>query len=256
MVSTNIERAFPEKSKKERRSIEVQFYRHFLQVFAEFWKSYRFTKEDWVRRVPIRNPEVVLSYLNKGIPVVLVSGHTANWEWPAHSVRQQLGYPLEFLYKPVKNERFDRIMLALRTRHDGIAVPKDNAMREIIKRRKQPRMIGIIGDQLPSIGTDKYWLDFLNRETAFYKGSERIATMAGYAVFYVDATRVSRGHYELTFRKIAEPPYEKGQEGIIADYVSKLQTSIHRNPSDYLWSHKRWKYTKKEEEAALATSSS
>lgn len=256
VVSANIEVAFPEKSRKERRRIEVQFYRQFLQVFAEFWKSYRFKKEDWAKRVPIKNPELVLSCLDKGIPVVLVSGHTANWEWPAHSIRQQLGYPLEFLYKPVKNQRFDHIMLQLRTRHGGIAVPKDSAMREIIKRRKQPRMIGIIGDQLPSMGTDKHWLDFLNRETAFYKGAERIATMANYAVFYTDTVRTSLGHYEVTLRRIAEPPYEKGQEGIIADYVTKLQASIHRNPSAYLWSHKRWKYTQKQEEEALASSSS
>lgn len=256
MVSGNISNAFPEKSAKERRRIEVQFYRQFLQVFAEFWKSYNFKKEDWSKRVPIINPEEVLAYLDRGIPVVLVSGHTANWEWPAHSVRQHLGYPLEFLYKPVKNERFDKIMLALRTRHGGMAVPKDNAVREIIKRRKQPRLIGIIGDQLPSMGTEKYWLDFLNRETAFYKGTERIATMANYAVFYVDTQRVSLGHYTLTFSQIAEPPYQKSQEGIIAEYVSKLQASIDRDPSAYLWSHKRWKYTKKQEEAALATSSS
>lgn len=256
VVSANIARAFPDKSARERRKIEVGFYRQFLQVFAEFWKSYSFKKEDWLKRVPLMNPELVLSYLEKGVPVVLVSGHTANWEWPAHSVRQHLGYPLEFLYKPVKNKRFDKLMLALRTKHGGIAVPKDSAVREIIKRRKQPRLIGIIGDQLPSMGTEKHWLNFLNRETAFYKGAERIATMANYAVFYVDTERVSLGHYELTLRQIAEPPYEKGQEGIIADYVTKLQASIDRDPSAYLWSHKRWKYTRKQEEAALAPSSS
>lgn len=256
VVSTNIARAFPEKMAKERAKIEIQFYRQFFQVLAEFWKSYSFTEEDWAKRVRLTNPEVLAAYLDKGTPVVLMSGHTANWEWPAHGVHQCLGYPLEFLYKPVQNERFDKIMLALRTKHGATAVPKDNAVREIIKRRKQPRLIGIIGDQLPSMGTEKYWMDFLNRETAFYKGAERIATMTNYAVFYGDMRRVSLGHYELTFEQIAEPPYQKGQEGIIVEYVNKLQASIHRDPAAYLWSHKRWKYTKKQEEVALATSSS
>lgn len=254
-MSAHIRDTFPNKTRSERRRIEVGFYRQFLQVFAEFIKSYRFTKADWQKRVPIKNPEAVLDCLDREVPVVLMSGHTANWEWPAHSLRQHLGYPMEFLYKPVKNKRFDEIMLALRTRHGGIAVPKDNAVREIIKRRKQPRLIGIIGDQLPSMGTEKYWLNFLNRDTAFYKGGERIATMANYAVFYVDTQRTSLGHYEVTLRQIAAPPYQKGQEGIIADFVSKLEDSIHRDPSAYLWSHKRWKYTRKQEEAVLATSS-
>lgn len=254
VVSENIDRAFPHKSTQEKRRIAIGFYRQFLQGFAEVFKSYRFTKKDWEKRMPVTNARAVLDFLDRGVPVVLMSGHTANWEWPAHSLRQHLGYPMEFLYKPVKSKRFDRILLALRTRHGGLAVPKDNAVREIIKRRREPRLIGIIGDQLPSMGTEKYWLDFLNQQTAFYKGGERIATMANYAVFYVDTARTERGQYEVTLRKIAEPPYQKGHTGIIAAYVHKLEETIQRDPSAYLWSHKRWKYTRKQEEVAIATS--
>jgi KDO2-lipid IV(A) lauroyltransferase len=256
VVDANIKSAFPEKTEKERKQISIAFYRQFLQVFAEFLKSYRFTKADWEKRAIVKNPEAVLNFLDKGVPVVLMSGHTANWEWPAHSLRQQLGYPMEFLYKPVRNKSFDQLMLTLRTRHGGLAVPKDNAVREIIKRRKQPRLIGMIADQLPSISTEKHWYPFLNKDTAFYKGAERIATMANYAVFYVDTERIKPGYYEITLREVATPPYQKGEEGIIANFVSKLQTSIDRAPSAYLWSHKRWKYSREKEEALLAKTSS
>lgn len=252
VVEENLSISFPEKSKKEIRRIAKRFYRQFLQVFVESIKAYRFTQEDWIDRVPLKNPEVLKSYLAKDIPVLLMSGHTANWEWPAFSIGQQIGYPMEFLYKPVKNESFDKIMLALRTRHGGTAVPKEAAMREIIKRRKKSRLIGIIGDQLPSIGTEKQWLNFLNRETAFYTGSERIATLTNYAVFYVNTRRKGLGKYEVTFDPIATPPYKKGQKGIIEKYVSLLQDTIHKNPSDYLWSHRRWKYTKTEESEKLS----
>lgn len=253
VVMENLSVAFPEKSTAELRSIAKNFYRQFFQVFVESIKAYRFTREDWLRRVPITNLEEVLTYLDKEIPVILMSGHTANWEWPAFSIGVQVGYPMEFLYKPVKNQKFEKIMLQLRTRHGGLAVPKDTAVREIIKRRKQPRLIGIIGDQLPSIGTEKVWYDFLNRETAFYVGAERIATMTQYAVFYVDATRTGLGKYELTFKQLATPPYTKHEPiDIIRKYKDLLEVTIRNKPSDYLWSHKRWKYSKEEAKAAIA----
>ncbi len=253
VVRQNLTQSFPEKSKSEIKTIEKDFYRNFPRVFLEIIKSYSFKKEDWLEHVTILNPELPLRYLDGGTPVILMGGHTANWEWTAFSVGQLMGYPIEFLYKPVKSESFNHLMLKLRERHGGLAVPKDDAVRHIIKRRKQIRTIGIIGDQLPSMGTEKVWLNFLNKETPFYVGAERIATMVGYATFFVDFVRISRGKYELKFIEIARPPYEKGQTGIIEAYVRELEKSIRANPSDYLWSHKRWKYTKEEEEAHLAS---
>jgi len=254
VAKENLSKAFPNKSSSELRRLTKRFYRHFSQVFVESIKAYRFNKEDWQERVPLKNKEEVQAYLSQGIPVILMSGHVANWEWPAFSIGAQMGYPMESLYKPVHNKRFERIMLELRTKHGGTAVPKDLAMREIIKRRKQPRLVGIIGDQLPAIGTEKRWLDFLNRETAFYIGAERIATLTQYAVFYTDTKRTGLGRYEVTFRKISAPPYEKGASGIIEKYRDLLAKTIHANPSDYLWSHKRWKYTRAQEEALLKSS--
>ena len=251
VVFENISTAFPKKEKREIRIIAKRFYRQFGHVIVETIRAYHFKKSDWEKRACLKNPEVLSDYLDQGVPVVIMSGHTANWEWPAFSIGQQLGYGMEFLYKPINNGPLDQTILKFRTKHGGVAIPKDSAMREIIKRRKQPRLIGIIGDQLPALGTEKLWFDFLNRETAFYVGAERIATLTNYAVFYVDTERVGLGKYEVTFKPIASPPYEKGQSGIIEKFVELLQASIHKNPSDYLWSHKRWKYSKAGEEAFL-----
>ncbi len=249
VVRENLTTAFPDKSNAELRRTTKAFYRQLSQVFVESIMAYRFTHMDWVKRVPLVNKEEVLAYLDQGVPVILMSGHVANWEWPALSIGAQMGYPMEFLYKPVTKEKFENIMLKLRTKHGGIAIAKDSAMREIIKRRKQPRLVGIIGDQLPSMGTEKLWFDFLNRETAFYVGAERIATLTQYAVFYTDTKRTSLGRYEVTFKKIATAPYEKGHSGVIQRYKELLEETIHQHPSDNLWSHRRWKYTKAQDEA-------
>ncbi|OEK06347.1 lysophospholipid acyltransferase family protein [Roseivirga misakiensis] len=251
VVMENLKTAFPEKPDVELKKIARQFYRHFCQVFVEMILAYSYKKKDWQKRMKLINSEEVLHYLDKGVPTILVSGHVANWEWPAFSVGSQLGYPIEFLYKSVDNGYFESIMHRLRTRHGGTPIPKDNALREIVKRKNQPRVIGIIGDQLPAMGTEKQWIDFLNQETAFYVGAERIAKLTKYVVFYASVKRVGLGKYEMCVKEIAAPPYNKEDLNITANYVSALEETIRENPSDYLWSHKRWKYTKAQEQAAL-----
>jgi len=75
--------------------------------------------------------------------------------------------------------------------------------------------------------------------------------MVGYAVFYLDCKRIKNGKYEIHFSEISRPPYEKGQTGIIKSFAETLEKKIQENPSQYLWSNKRWKYTKEEAEAEL-----
>lgn len=243
VVHENIKVTFPDLTDRERLKLERKFYLQFMEVFAEMTKSYSFKKNDWQSRCKLLNPEVLKFHLDNGQAVVLMSGHTANWEWPAHSISQQIDYPMEFLYKPLKNNRFEDIMRHLRTRHGGIPIQKDEATQEILKRKDRPRIIGIIGDQMPSWVPEKIWTNFLNRDTAFYVGAERISTSLNYPVYFCDTVRIRRGYYEITFKEIAKPPYSKKSD-IIIKFVQLLESAIRRNPSDYLWSHKRWKYTR------------
>uniref|UniRef100_UPI0040480243 lysophospholipid acyltransferase family protein n=1 Tax=Roseivirga sp. TaxID=1964215 RepID=UPI0040480243 len=247
VVRQNMTSAFPNIPLRELKKEERKVYINFVDVFLELMKAYQFKKEDWVKRVPLKGADLMLKYLDKGQPVILLSGHSANWEWPAFSIGQQIGYTMEFLYKPIKNGRFNEIMLKLRTKHGGVAIPKDSALRQIIRKKNEPRIIGILADQLPSVGADKYWINFLNQETAFYTGPQKIAGLVNYPVFYSETTRTARGYYQTEFKQVMIPPYQKGGQAIVQKFADLLAETITRNPSDYLWSHKRWKYNQKQE---------
>jgi Kdo2-lipid IVA lauroyltransferase/acyltransferase len=248
VVRQNMTSAFPNMPLQELKKEERKFYVNFIDLFLELMKAYQFKKEDWVKRVPLIGADLMLEYLNKGEAVILLSGHSANWEWTSFSMSHQMGYPVEFIYKPLKNASFDKIMLNLRTRHGGVPVTKDSALRHIIKHKNEPRIIGMVADQLPSIGADKYWINFLNQETAFYTGAQKIAQMVNHPVFYLEATRKARGFYQIEFKQVMIPPYQKGGQAIVQKFADLLSDTISRNPSDYLWSHKRWKYDKKQEQ--------
>ena len=82
VVRENLSKTFPDLGKKELLRVEKRFYIQFIQVFIESIKAYRFKKKDWQGRVPLINSDLILEYLDKSQPVILLSGHTANWEWP------------------------------------------------------------------------------------------------------------------------------------------------------------------------------
>ena len=249
VIRTNISNSFPEYSREQVEATAKAFYYQFMEVFAESIIAYRFSKADWEKHFHITNPHELKSLLDAGQPIILLSGHTCNWEWPAHAIVSQLKVPMEFLYKPIQNERYERIMFQLRTRHGGQPIPKDSAISAILKRKNEARVIGIIGDQIPSKSTEKKWVNFLNQESAFYVGAEKIARAVGYPVFFAETHRVKRGYYSLTFRMIAKPPYGDDPK-IIETYTRMLEASIRRHPADYLWSHRRWKYSREQAKAS------
>ena len=253
VIISNLKRSFPDQDEKTIRRIAKRQYANFCDVLIEPLVAYGFQKKHWEKRVQLMNYEPMREYLNKGTSVILVAGHTANWEWGGFAIGSRLGFPLEFLYKPIKNEGVGKLMLALRLKHAERAIDKDKAMRELVKRRHEPRLLAFVTDQMPALGTEKKWTDFLGQKTAFYLGAERAATTFQYPVFYADVVRTKRGYYKVELTELSAPPYQKGENAEITEkFASRLEQSIYNNPHLYLWSHRRWKYTQEEETAILA----
>ena len=46
---------------------------------------------------------------------------------------------------------------------------------------------------------------------------------------------------------IAEPPYEKFSQDIVERYARELEAMIRAQPSGWLWSHRRWKFSRQDD---------
>lgn len=246
VVSENIASCFPELSSAEVRKTSNQFGRQFVHVLGEAIFAYRFKEKDWKDRILIEDARKLKEYLRNNYTVLLAYGHMTNWEWPLVSIGSLLNIETEFLYKPMKNSMVDETLLEFREKHGAKGLPKDSAIRHILKNKDKPRLIGMVADQIPSMGAEKQWLNFMGRETAFYTGLEKIAIATQSPVFFLEVVRTERGRYHYSFKEIATPPYSKDHTGIIEKYAACLEENIRKQPFGYLWSHKRWKYTKEQ----------
>jgi KDO2-lipid IV(A) lauroyltransferase len=98
-----------------------------------------------------------------------------------------------------------------------------------------------MSDQKPSHGDTVHVVNFLNRPTAVITGTETLARRLRMAVVYLDMTKISRGHYNITVNVMADDAALTQPFFITDKYFKLLENTIKRDPSIWLWTHNRWK---------------
>jgi len=242
LIWKNLKNAFPEKSDDELRHIERQFFRNLCDYAVEMLKLVTISRADLDRRVTFKNPEVANRYLEQGQSTLNLAAHTFNWEWMLTAGSFKLKGAMDFVYQPVHSKFFNNLSLLSRTRFGAHPIRRDSVAREIVKRKSIVRNVAIVGDQYPGYNHDKKFpVVFMNQETVFFFGSVQLAVLTQYPVFYYSMHKVKRGYYEVSIVELGTPPYYANDKEIITRYVQALEELIRKHPSEWLWSHDRWK---------------
>jgi len=244
VVLSNLTNAFPDKSPSEIQSITKAFYKNLADIIVETIKGLSISEKVLKKRVHFKNMELINDYHESQQSVLVIAAHQCNWEWLLLGGCLQMPFPIDGIYAPLKNPTMDKLMLEMRSRFGGKPINKRNALIEIMKRSKVLKALAIVADQVPGKNTEKYWTSFLNQDTAFFTGAEQLARWLKYPVIFLHVERRKRGHYEVTFRKLAEPPYDASNMNVLPGYVKEAENMIKARPHEWLWSHKRWKYKK------------
>lgn len=63
------------------------------------------------------------------------------------------------------------------------------------------------------------------------------------AIVYAHFYKVKRGYYRLEFELITTKPHDFADGELTKLLVKKVEDSVRKIPDNYLWSHRRWKYS-------------
>jgi len=251
VVRSNIEGSFPDKSVKELRQLEREFYHHFSDYIVETIKLAHISLEEVQRRAWLKNPELVDQLMNEGHTCcILLMGHYGNWEWFSASSSRFEDSRIYQIYRPLTNKIFDKLFIDLRTEFGSFGIKKNDTVRDIIKlkQEKTRSVVIFLADQTPSPANIHYWTNFLNQDTPMLTGAERIARKLNLPVIFLDTKKIKRGYYTVDMELITSSPKETPEFWITEQYSRKLEHCILRNPAYWLWTHKRWKYQRQEQE--------
>jgi len=245
-VFSNLRNAFPEKSDKDIEQLAKAFFKHFCDFLLESIKCIRISVDKLDKRMKFLNPEVFIELERENRNFALVSAHYSNWEWLIN-LPLKMAHDFLVIYRPLKSKPIDQLSLYMRGRHHPIMIPMEGIYRQGLKYRSDKRLfcIWFIADQRPP-RISRFWTRFLNQETPFFEGVEKISVKLDLAIVFMDVRKVSRGHYEVMLKKIIDNAAVTRENEITLACIREMEEEILKRPEFWLWSHKRFKHTRPE----------
>jgi len=246
VVRKNLNLSFTKKSQEELKVIERAFYRHLCDIFIEMLKALTVTKKQVLKRYQFNNLEVINQHLRKNRGVVLVCGHYSSWE-----AMLSIGYHLDgkgyAVYTPLSNKYFERLVVKSRAKHLIYLGSRFDVLQDIEMHQKNniSYIYGLAADQSPMPKPKSYWRSFMGVEVPVFTGAERMARRFDLPIVFADINRVKRGYYTLDISLITDKPKETKENEITDIFTETLEAQIRKDPSQYFWTHNRFKHMDK-----------
>jgi KDO2-lipid IV(A) lauroyltransferase len=238
-VTRNLRIAFPDMDAAERDRLAVEQWEQTGRTFAELAVMDRLTPESG--RIDIVGLERLHALRDSGRPVVLISGHLANFEVMA-AVIMSAGVPCQVTYRAANNPYVDALIRQSRERY-GIKLfaPKGDGTRELMAGMKRGESIALLVDQKYSQGPE---VEFFGQPVNASPGAARMALKFGTVMQPLSVVRLPGVRFRVTAHEpIAVPDTGDKAADVLAGVQAAnrfVEDRVREHPVDWFWVHKRW----------------
>jgi Kdo2-lipid IVA lauroyltransferase/acyltransferase len=237
----NLRAAYPEKSAAEIEEIVREVCDNLGRVVGEYPHLDKLTIGPG-GRVETRGMENGDAAVASGKGVMFISGHFANWEsMPVAAALR--GYECALVYRPPNNPYVDRWIARQRAKLG----PKEHiskgakGTRRIFTFLRRGKVILMLVDQKTYEGVPA---PFFGRDVMTTPAPASLALKLGCILLPAAVERLHGAHFRLT----VHPPIEFEPSGdserdvpaLTAKINATIEELVRRNPSQWLWTHRRW----------------
>jgi KDO2-lipid IV(A) lauroyltransferase len=251
VILKNLSQSFPEKSNTEIRKIMDRYYRNLADIILEVIKLQGISPEVLKRRFSFNGFEHLSSAFDSGRSVIVAIGHCGNWEWMGTAMGLLAPVKGFAIIKPLADKNFHQYLESLRHRlNPDSTIPFHHTYRTLLSNKKAMVTFNVFAaDQTPTHAEINYWSIFMNQDTPFYIGVEKLARSLDFSVVFIDIRRTGRGMYNGNIQLITNDPKNTADLEITEKYIRMLEDSIRSQPDNWLWSHRRWKFSRSSPDA-------
>ena len=220
------------------KKISQEMWGNYGRILSEYPYISNFRKGDLDKYIKIENIER-LEEVKKGQPVVFVSAHFSNFELMAMAI-EKAGINLSAIYRPLNNKMVNSIMEPLRRKYICKKQIKKglNGVREALKYFKQGISIAIMIDQRVSEGER---INFFNYPAHTTTIPAQFVKKFGCKIQPVHIERYDKINFKISFDEQITMDDNADDAFISLRLNQWLEEKIRKNPSQWIWSHDRWK---------------
>jgi Kdo2-lipid IVA lauroyltransferase/acyltransferase len=240
----NIERSSLGIQGNAARRVARASFRHWADVIVESARMRPwFESNTWRSHVRVLDEATSERAATTRGGLVLASGHFGNWEVAAHALA--LRRPLAAISRPMDNVKVNALVERLRFYGGVYAIPKhaSDPLR-LLDLVAKGGALAVMIDQ--NAGRHGITLDFLGRPAPTYTSAAMVALVTHAPLYFGWCRRTGRMAYEVA---VSGPiPCERARDRattvreIVSRLNAELESAIRRDPEQYLWMHRRWRF--------------
>ena len=238
-IQNNLENSSIGNSKEDRKLIINSMWGNYGRILSEYIYLKKFRQNNLNQFIEIEG----LNYLNEikknDERVVFISGHFNNFELMAMEIERS-GINLCAIYRPLNNPFLNIIMESIRKNHickNQIKKGKSGT-RDLLNLFKKNFSVALMIDQRVSEGDDVKLFNRLAKTTTI---PAQLVKKYGCRIVPVYIERIKNINFKLCFSEPVKFDDELSLEQITLELNKILEKMILKNPSQWIWSHDRWK---------------
>ena len=238
IITNNVNKFDSSLTTEKIKKISQEMWGNYGRILSEYPYISNFRKGDLDKYIKIENIER-LEEVKKGQPVVFVSAHFSNFELMAMAI-EKAGINLSAIYRPLNNKMVNSIMEPLRKKYICKKQIKKglNGVREALKYFKQGISIAIMIDQRVSEGER---INFFNYPAHTTTIPAQFVKKFGCKIQPVHIERYDKIYFKISFDEQITMDDNADDAFISLRLNQWLEEKIRKNPSQWIWSHDRWK---------------
>ena len=214
-------------------------WKNYGRILSEyvFIKNFRNSKLE--KLLIIEGQEILNELKNSKEPTVFISGHFNNFELMAMQIEKS-GINLAAIYRPLNNVFLNKIIERIRKKYICMNQIKKgrSGTRELLEYFKKNYSIALMIDQRVSEGIK---LNFFGQSALTTTIPAQLVKKFGCKIVPIYIERINDINFKMVINKPIHFNKESSIEEISLDLNKWLEKMILLNPSQWIWSHDRWK---------------
>tara|TARA_B100001758_G_scaffold82350_1_gene70030 strand:+ start:563 stop:1423 length:861 start_codon:yes stop_codon:yes gene_type:complete len=239
LIRNNILKALPNIDEKKINLIQKNMWNSYGRILSEYVFLKEFKSNKFKKNIIVEGQEVLDKIRDSKKPVIFVSGHFSNYELMTLQI-VKTNIPLSAVYRPLNN--FFMRMVQDKIRNKYISenyIPKGVAgTRKLLKYFRKGSSIAIMIDQRVSQGEK---IKFFNHDAYTTTIPAQFSKKYKCEIVPIYIERLDGTKFKIIINKPMKFKNEDSIKKITTDLNLWLESMILKNPSQWIWTHNRWK---------------